>query len=343
VVEPLVSIITPSYNQASFLERTIQSVLYQDYPVIEYIIIDGASTDNSLQIIRKYEDQLASWISEPDQGQAEAINKGFAKARGDIIAWLNSDDLLIAGAVSEAVQALADTPEAGMVYGDGILIDEDDRILDWHPYQQYDVADLLKFNVLLQPAVFMRREVLDRVGWLDIQYNLILDHELWVRIAASSSIVHVPSYWAAERTYPDAKTRAMAAGFVEEAYSLIRSHEFDPKLGPIIQANKDSIDADLATFAGRRLIDAAHYRSSLKFLLRAMTISPAAALKYWYKYIQALMGLVGLERIFIGYRNLRRRIVHANQGLTLTKAGMVVGVPVEDQEVEGRARRGKDD
>lgn len=288
-------------------------------------MIDGASTDNSLQIIRKYEGHLASWVSEPDQGQAEAINKGFAQAKGEIVAWLNSDDMLMAGAVTEVVRALADEPDAGMVYGDGILINEDDRVLDWHPYRQYDAADLLKFNVLLQPAVFMRRELLNRVGWLDTHYNLILDHELWIRIAAHAPIVHIPSYWAAERTYPEAKTRAMASGFVEEAYSLIRTNELDPRLGPIIQSHRRSIDASLATFAGRRLIDAAEYRRSLKFLLRAVRISPAVAARYWYKYIQALMGVFGLQSFFLVYRNLRRRLMYTNKHLVLMDEGMVVG------------------
>jgi glycosyltransferase involved in cell wall biosynthesis len=323
----LVSIITPSYNQAAYIERTIRSVLHQDYPSIEYLVVDGASTDNSLEIIRKYADQITQWISEPDHGQGEAINKGFVLARGEVVAWVNSDDLLMAGAVSEAVAALQSAPQAGMVYGDGILIDDQDRILDWHPYRQYDLLDLLKFNVLLQPAVFMRREVLDQVGLLDNNYNLILDHELWVRIAAHAPVLHVPRYWAAERTYPQAKTRALAAGFVEEAYHLISAGESDPRLSAIIQTHRNSIAAALEIFAGRRLIDAAHYSQALRSLMRAIPRSPSLAFRYWYKYVQALMGAFGLEPLFIAYRNLRRRVAHGDTFIALSEAGMVVNGP----------------
>ena len=120
----LVSIVTPSYNQSRFIEDTIRSVLSQDYPQIEYMIVDGGSTDGSVEIIKRYEDQLAWWVSERDQGQTDAINKGFARATGDILAWLNSDDTYEPGAVSAAVKYLQEHPEVGMVYGDCNYIDE---------------------------------------------------------------------------------------------------------------------------------------------------------------------------------------------------------------------------
>src|SRR4030067_1430794 len=122
--KPLVSIVTPSYNQGHFLEETIRSVLEQDYPHLEYIIVDGGSSDGSREIIRRYSDRLAGWISEPDQGQTDAINKGFARAKGEILAWLNSGESYLPGAVSEAVAFLGSHPEVGMGSGDANLTEE---------------------------------------------------------------------------------------------------------------------------------------------------------------------------------------------------------------------------
>ena len=140
--EPLVSIITPSFNQAQYLEQTIQSVLGQDYPRIEYIVIDGGSTDGSKAIIEKYAPQLSYWQSQKDAGQTDAINQGFARAKGDVLAWLNSDDILYPGAVSKAVEALGRFPEAVMVYGNCDLVNGQGKMLNHFPAAQTDLAKL---------------------------------------------------------------------------------------------------------------------------------------------------------------------------------------------------------
>jgi glycosyltransferase involved in cell wall biosynthesis len=195
--EPLVTIVTPSYNQAGFLEETIRSVLDQDYPRIEYIIIDGGSTDGSQDIIQKFASRLAGWVSEPDQGQTDAINKGFSRARGDILAWLNSDDTYLPGAVAEAVQALLAHPQAGMVYGDADLVDETGGVIGRFPARQVGYRQLRRGSVHIpQQAAFFRGDLWKQVGPLDPTFFFAMDYDLWVRLAKVSELVYVPRRWA---------------------------------------------------------------------------------------------------------------------------------------------------
>lgn len=206
---PLVSIVTPSFNQAPFLEETILSVLGQDYPNLEYLIVDGGSTDGSLEIIRRYADRLGWWVSEPDGGQTEAINKGFAHARGEIFAWLNSDDTYLPQAVSEAVQYLQNHPSVGLVYGDANFIDERGRVLGKFPARQTDYRRLRRGYVHIpQQAAFFRAELWHKVGPLDASFYFAMDYDLWVRIARIAKLVYLPRLWANFRLHGSAKTIA---------------------------------------------------------------------------------------------------------------------------------------
>jgi glycosyltransferase involved in cell wall biosynthesis len=335
VDEPLVSIITPSYNQAEYLEAALLSVLRQDYPHIEYIVFDGGSKDGSLDILQRYQDRLTYWASEPDHGQADAINKGMRLATGEVVAWLNSDDMYVAGAVREAVEALQAHPQAGMVYGDGLMIDGYGRLLDEHRYRQNDLMDLLCWEVLLQPATFMRREALVKAGYLTEDYHLILDHELWIRIAARYEIVHVPSFWAFERTHLAAKTIAQAADWVEEAERFLARAAADPTLGSVIEDQKRLISASLDAFAARRYIDAARYRKAVDRFGRAFFRSPGVVLRYWYKVIQALFSMLGLPRLFFLYRRVRRRLQYRGRRVVMTEHGPELGYASPNKSKHG--------
>ncbi len=220
---PKVSIVTPSFNQARYLEATLRSVLEQDYPNLEYIVIDGGSTDGSLEILQRYSDRLAYWVSEPDAGQTDAINKGFARATGEILAWLNSDDLYRPGAVAQAVEFLQAHPEVGMVYGDAEFIDEHGKVIGRFAAAQTDYRKLRRGYVHIpQQAAFFRASLWKEVGPLDPSFYFAMDYDLWVRIAAVAPIRYVPRTWAAFRLHGDAKTMASADRCWPE---MIRVHQ----------------------------------------------------------------------------------------------------------------------
>lgn len=205
---PLVSIVTPSYNQARYLERTIRSVLDQDYPHIEYFIMDGGSKDGSAEIIQRYEDQLAGWVSERDRGQTDAINKGFARATGQIFAWLNSDDTYNPGAIRAAVQYLQENPQVGLVYGETNFIDDQDRVLGRFPAAQTDYARLRQGYVHIpQQAAFWRADLWRQVAPLDPDFYFAMDYDLWVRLARISRVQYLPGrVWANFRLHSSGKT-----------------------------------------------------------------------------------------------------------------------------------------
>jgi glycosyltransferase involved in cell wall biosynthesis len=204
---PLVTIVTPSYNQSAYLEETIQSVLDQKYPSIEYIIMDGYSNDGSQEIIKKYASKIAYWVSEKDRGQTDAINKGFMVAKGQVLAWLNSDDTLLPNAVDEAVSCLLEKPETGMVYGNANYIDEKGKIIGKFPAAQTNLTKLRRGYVHIpQQASFFRKSLWDQVGPLDPDFFFAMDYDLWVRLASISNLQYIPNTWANFRLHAEAKT-----------------------------------------------------------------------------------------------------------------------------------------
>ena len=206
---PLVSIVTPSYNQGQFIEATIRSVVEQDYPHIEYIIVDGGSKDETVEIIRRYENHISAWVSEHDQGQTDAINKGFARATGEILAWINSDDTYQPGAIAEAVAFLQTHSEIGMVYGDANLVNEAGQLLGRFPARQTDYRRLRRGSVHIpQQASFFRTELWRKVGPLDPSFYFAMDYDLWVRLVKLAPLQYQPRLWANFRLHGQGKSIA---------------------------------------------------------------------------------------------------------------------------------------
>jgi glycosyltransferase involved in cell wall biosynthesis len=306
----LVSVVTPSFNQAPFLEQTIRSVLEQDYVRIEYIIVDGGSTDGSVDIIKKYADRFAWWVSEKDSGQAEGINKGLRRARGEIVAWLNSDDIYLPGAVSAAMKVFEQNPRAGLVYGDGYSMDGAGRFYSTMKAAQWDVTDLLSFHILSQPAVFMRRAVLEQAGYLDETYHLLLDHQLWIKMAVRAPMVHVPAVWAAGRVHAEAKNSKRAALFGEEAFRILEWAETQPVLEDHVRQNRKQVRAGAYRLNSFYLTDSGQPSAALKSYWKSFVIYPPAALGDWKHILLALaegLGFKKLRRVYLGARLRRYR------------------------------------
>jgi glycosyltransferase involved in cell wall biosynthesis len=233
--QPKVSIVTPSFQQAAFLEQTICSVLEQDYLNLEYMVIDGGSTDGSAEIIRRYADRMAYWVSERDSGQAEAINKGLLRATGEIVAWVNSDDYYLPGAIQRAVEVLQGQPELGFVYGDVLAVDGEGRPVNRMRYGDWGLDGLMCFRMIGQPSVFMRRSALEQAGLLRDEMGYLLDHDLWLRIAARFPVKYVPELWSAARYHAAAKNVAQTERFCQEAYRLAERMPSDPLLAEPLQ------------------------------------------------------------------------------------------------------------
>lgn len=202
-----VSIITPSYNQGKYLEQTIQSVINQTYSNIEYLIIDGGSTDNSPDIIKKYEKQIIYWISEPDNGQADAINKGFQLAKGELVCWINSDDILYPDFVVNRVHQFKEFPNADMIYGD-IDKGSDLSVSRISKGEQTNIDDMLKYAKcpIPQQSAMWRRAAIQKIGYLDPQWHVILDREYFTRTAANCLIKYIPGTTAFFRNHENSKS-----------------------------------------------------------------------------------------------------------------------------------------
>jgi glycosyltransferase involved in cell wall biosynthesis len=232
---PLVSIITPSYNQGQFLEATLCSVLEQDYPHLEYIVIDGGSSDDSRQIIERYAPRLACWESQPDRGQAHAINKGLKHAKGDILGWLNSDDVLLPGVASKVAQLFAQNPQVDVIYGRLGRIDASGRLIPTpllpKDRVEFGLDGLLGECVVNQPGSFWRRAVMERVGLLDEQLRYSLDYDYWIRMAlAGARFMRLDDILASFRLSSGSKTVGQTVAMAQEQLRVLEALASRPDL-----------------------------------------------------------------------------------------------------------------
>lgn len=313
---PLVSIITPSFNQAAFLETTLCSVLEQDYPNIEYLVVDGASTDGSVEIIKKYANRLAWWVSEKDKGQAEAINKGLARAKGEYVAWVNSDDHYFPGAVKAAVEVFTQHKEAALVYGDVAAIDASGNIFNRMTYGNWGLEGLMCFKIIGQPSVFLRRAALEKAGYLDMKYHFMLDTQLWLRVAQHGEMVYVPQVLSAARYHADAKNVAQAPRFGEDAFVVYDWMQKEPGLQALLDKNRKKVLSGLYRFNARYLLDGDKPKEALRFYWKSLINHAPSALVEWKRMaycMAALLGFSGIRRRYLEQREKQFQGTHPKE------------------------------
>jgi glycosyltransferase involved in cell wall biosynthesis len=218
---PKISVVTPSYNQGQFIEETIRSVLLQGYPNLEFIIIDGGSTDNSVEIIKKYAPWLNYWVSEPDEGQSQAINKGFKLASGEIVAWINSDDTYNLNAFATVAPYLNQSRKADIVFSDLRIVDEEGKQIRMWSAPEHSLESLICDDRIGQPTVFMRRELLNVVGLLNENLHFSMDHEYWCRVALNGyQLTYINAVLANFRVHNQSKSVTQKIKFYQDQLTI---------------------------------------------------------------------------------------------------------------------------
>lgn len=303
---PLVSIVTPSFNKDAFIEETILSVKAQTYPYIEHIVIDGGSTDKTLDILRRHSNSII-WISEPDSGQSDAINKGWKIAKGEILAYLNADDIYMPWTVETAVKLLGEHPDVDMVYGKCNIIDEQGELIMECPATEFNLSDLVCGTCgLPQPTVFFRKKIIDTIGYLDADLHMAMDLDFWIRAGLLFKIKYIPQILANFRVYPGTKTVNEPLKCADECLCVLNKVFFHADLPGEVKAVKS------------RAYSYVHLRLGLEYCLRGQmkqarrSLVKSVMLYPWHFRRPALAGI--LVASFIGKgtlekaRNLKQRL-----------------------------------
>jgi len=292
---PLVSIVTPSLNQGRYIRATIESVLSQDYPNLEYLVIDGGSKDETVEILQSYSERI-HWISETDNGQSQAVNKGWKRSHGNILGWVNADDLLSPNAVRVAVEALLSDHSICAVYGDAIYINDVDRPIEAYPTQSFNYEILVKDteDFIPQPSVFIRRNALEKAGFLDETLHYVMDYDLWLRIGLIAPMKYLPLEMAMIRLHSDTKTIKAMSKFANEFSMIFQSLFLNPLLPLSLQHSQNEImhavyihSASFCFWSGATI-------SSLRLLQRAWHVHPFSRKRtFWLLLIFSAFGKYG--------------------------------------------------
>jgi glycosyltransferase involved in cell wall biosynthesis len=271
MARPLVSVVVPSFNQARFLGEALHSVLEQDYEPLEVLVVDGGSTDGSPELIDRYADRLAWWTSEPDRGQAHALNKGFARARGDVLGWLSSDDALLPGAVGRVVDALERDPDALLVYGEAVFVDEEGREIFALEARPFDVEAMVRAcaNHVVQPGSLFRRRAWETAGPLNEDGQYLFDFEFALRVGRLGKVARIGDRLALYRVHAESKS---GGGSLLKARDYVRfADEFLAGSG-LPGAEEGRASAYLA--AGDYFYDAGELAEARRYLARSLRAKP---------------------------------------------------------------------
>lgn len=279
-MQPLVTVVTPSFNKGPYLEETIQSVLNQSYHNIEYIVKDGGSSDETLSILKKYDSDIL-WKSEPDSGQSDAINKGWKSANGEILAYLNADDIYYPGTIETVVDFFNTHPETKIIYGDGVLTDEAGRIIGNHKAGPYYYNELLYGrNFIFQPTVFFRRELLERIGYIDTALHLTMDLDYWIRTGYLYQFGYIEGTpLAGAKIYANTKTVSLLYKTVDELDYIIKKFYTQTE----IDLDKVPPQKDVLNYiyckGGLDSIHLKKYSHGLRYLRKAFCLNPSVFIK----------------------------------------------------------------
>lgn len=303
---PLVTLVTPSYNQADFLEETLKSVAEQDYEAIEHIVVDGGSTDGSVEIIRRHEDRLAWWVSEPDGGQAAALDKGFARATGELLGWINADDTLLPGAVKVVTEALAARPDALLAYGDNLLIDERSRELGVLEARPFDLAEMLRTcqNHVPQPGSLFRRRALEAAGPLAGRGYYYFDFDFVIDVGLAGPVIQLDHLLATYRLHDESKSMGAPVRKAEDHLELIDRVLARPDLTPEMRRVEREARARSLLVAGEYFYEGLDLPRARRALVRATLTDPRVhGRRTAGVLLKSLLPRVVVERL----RPLRRR------------------------------------